>query len=169
MFFGSDLLSTFSIIWPAVLIFGLNHLLSLISSLLDKEEKTKSLEELFGEPYSRILPMHLIIIIYGFSLTNFSSFVFLPWGQAVTAGQLPQILGIIIFSILKIYADVVGHNKKHNLKMATGLFKEVNDKLKSGEIKAINVKDIKQEKKRGRNSWISMRDYQKKRNKKYIL
>lgn len=144
LFFGADLFSTFSVIWPAVLIFTLNHFLSLIFSLLDKEE-TKSLGELFSEPYSRILPMHLMIMIYGFLLGSFGGFVALPWGQAITAGQLPQIIGIIIFSILKIYADVAGHNKKHGLEARPDLLGETKDKLDSREIIAINAKDVKVE------------------------
>ena len=142
---GQTLFDVFITIWPAVLIFAINHLISLIISQSEEKSFAKTAGEFFAEPYVRIMPMHLIIMIYGFLSFSYSGLTTLPWGQTIELGQFPQIAGIVIFAILKIYADVVGHNKKHGSEMPTGLFNEVNDKLKSGEIKAINAKDIEGE------------------------
>lgn len=146
MFSGETLPSVLVIIWPAVLIFAINHFLSLLLSYSNENNKNKSLSELFGEPYTRIVPMHLVIMgSLLFVSLNISS-TMMSFGQTIIeAGQFPQVLGIIIFSILKIYADIAGHNKKHHIRMASGFFKEVNDKLESGKIMAVNAKDIKGE------------------------
>lgn len=106
-------LSILTKIWPAVLIFTINHLLSLFLNLVNDKNDSKSMAELFAEPYKRIMPMHLIIMIYGFLVASYSGLTLLPWGQTIEFGRFPEIVGIFIFSVLKIYADVFGHNQKH--------------------------------------------------------
>lgn len=113
MFFGDHLGKTFLIIWPAIAIFAINHLISLILNWANDSDKNQTLEELFSGPYSRIMPMHMMIIIYGFLLSTLHSLNIPFLGQLGAAGQMPQTVGIIVFSLLKIWADVFGHNKKH--------------------------------------------------------
>jgi len=93
-------LKVFPIIWPAILIFVVNHFISLLS---DPNEKKASLSDLFTAPYKRIFPMHLILF-FGVFLSSFTGL----------GDPTKEIIGIIFFSGLKTVADVFGHNLKHN-------------------------------------------------------
>lgn len=113
-FLGTSFYQTFLVIWPAIAIFTVNHFLSLILNWSEGESGSTSLMELFKEPYARIMPMHLIIMIYVFLLANNTFFsAITAGGEVVSTVRLIQVLGITIFFILKIIADVAGHNNKH--------------------------------------------------------
>lgn len=75
------------------LIFFLNHFFSYRQNKIIDEQKIQNLGTLMFTPYTRIIPMHLIII-FGAIL-----------GQSV----------LIVFLLLKTLADLIMHTNKHRL------------------------------------------------------
>ena len=73
-------------------VFFINHLFSYYHNRVADEQKTQNIGKLMFSPYTRIIPMHLIII--------FGAFL----GQSA----------LIIFLMLKTLADVLMHKIKHN-------------------------------------------------------
>ena len=76
----------------------ISHAFSFFYNYLHKGEyRRSSLEKLMGQPYKRIVVLHLAIIFGGFLL------------MALKA----PIAGLILFIVLKIFMDVLSHLKEH--------------------------------------------------------
>ena len=77
-------------------VFLVNHLVS----FLWYRPREEAPMEVFAEPYARIVPMHLTIILGAFV-------------TAALPGALGTRLVLLLFLLLKTGADVVAHQKKH--------------------------------------------------------
>lgn len=80
-------------------IFFVNHL---VSFLWFRARETRSPDELFIEPYYRIVPMHLTIILGGFATALFP-------GPGLDA----SVAMVVVFLLLKTAADVWAHQRQH--------------------------------------------------------
>lgn len=78
-------------------VFFANHLVSFLWYLPREEE---SADAIFAEPYARIVPMHLTIILGAFV-------------TAALPGALGSRLVLLLFLLLKTGTDVVAHQRKH--------------------------------------------------------
>jgi hypothetical protein len=88
---------------------------------LKKENSGKPAATLMIEPYARIIPMHLTIIFCGL-LGNFVAIASIPSivngnFQAVSMSTGLPIAAIILFILLKTFADVVMHINEHKEQM----------------------------------------------------
>lgn len=88
----------------AVAIFFVAHLFSFIYYLARERDYASKYgsEDFFGEPFSRVLPMHLTIIALGFI-----GFIFISPNGAV------NFIALIIFLLLKTLFDLASHLRKH--------------------------------------------------------
>jgi len=87
------------------LLFFINHLFSFLYNLKEPLEN-KSLWNIITQPFSRIIPMHFIIIFSGF-------FIFTSNSQTI----------LLFFLLLKTLLDISGHLVKHNRKNSDQLRK----------------------------------------------
>jgi len=87
-------------------IFVINHLYSFIFYRGKEPGELTGLKEVITQPYQRILPMHLTIMLAGFA-----SFA-IPF----TSGWYNQLV-LVFFLGVKTYADVKGHVEKHRAGM----------------------------------------------------
>ena len=88
-------------------IFFVNHLFSFIYYIAKPPKKKKSPNELMGEPYARILPMHLTIMFLVFALVIF--------------GNSGIVLALVFFLLLKTLADVSMHIREHADQQKSGI------------------------------------------------
>ena len=98
---GVDIMSE---IYPLLLvgiIFFLNHLFSFWYN--KGEQKKQNIGKIMFFPYTRIIPMHLAIIAYGF-FTIFSEIV----------GFELYFMPLILFLTLKTFSDLIMHFTEHN-------------------------------------------------------
>jgi len=93
------ILKNIPLILLSIIIFFFNHLFSYIYNREKDSEKVKILGEIIFHPFSRILPMHLTIIFMGF--------------VSVFADANATLL--IFFFVIKTIADVIMHEKEHEL------------------------------------------------------
>ncbi len=80
-------------------VFFLNHL---VSYLWFRTREARSPDELFIEPYYRIVPMHLTIILGGFATALFSG-----------PGIDTSLALVVVFLLLKTAADAWAHLRQH--------------------------------------------------------
>lgn len=78
-------------------LFFANHLFSFYTNRKHDRATLKDVGRIFARPYARILPMHLTIIFFGFTLG----------GGATKQGVL------LMFGLLKTGADVLMHRNEH--------------------------------------------------------
>ena len=82
----------------AILALLLSHTVSFIINYIGKGEYKKAgLQELMGQPYSRVVLLHLTIIIGGFLVMALGSPVF----------------ALLILVLLKIFIDIRSHIREH--------------------------------------------------------
>jgi hypothetical protein len=95
-----DVAQLFIYLWPALAAMFLSHGISFITNYLGRKEyKSYTTEQLMKEPYSRIVFMHLVLIIGG--------------GITLVLGTPTPVLLLVI--MLKIIFDVRGHLKVHEV------------------------------------------------------
>lgn len=91
-------LFTSDLAW-AVLALAASHIVSLITNYIGKGEyKTSSLGLLMGQPYGRVVIMHLTIIFGGFLLSIFGS----------------PAAGMVLLILLKTFIDLKAHVSQHS-------------------------------------------------------
>jgi len=98
---GIDIMSE---IYPLLLmgiIFFLNHLFSFWYN--KGEQKKQNIGKIMFFPYTRIIPMHFAVIVYGF-FTIFSGIV----------GFELYFMSLILFLILKTFSNLIMHFAEHN-------------------------------------------------------
>jgi hypothetical protein len=94
----SQVATTFTDLWPALLVLFLSHGVSFFINFLGRKEyRERTTEQLMSEPYSRILFMHLVIIFGG--------------GLTLILGEPTPVLLLVI--VLKTWVDVRAHLKQH--------------------------------------------------------
>lgn len=93
-------------IYPAIIIFALNHFLSLWLNYSPKRQRVQKIVKLMISPYYRIFPMHFIIFIFVFLSIIFT---FLKADR-----YWLSLLTLIAFIILKTIADVISHVSEHS-------------------------------------------------------
>jgi len=82
----------------AILALFLSHLVSFVFNYIGKGEyKKAALQELMGQPYGRVVILHLTILIGGFLVMSLGSPVF----------------ALLILVFLKIFVDVQAHVREH--------------------------------------------------------
>ncbi|VVC04344.1 Uncharacterised protein [Candidatus Bilamarchaeum dharawalense] len=82
----------------------LSHLFSFIyNSFLRKQTQT-TVDKMMLEPYGRIVPMHLTIMLSGFIIFIFPSM-----------DALPKTILLVVFMSLKTIGDFLAHRKKHTV------------------------------------------------------
>lgn len=99
-FFGLYGISDFLGVLFGAGVFFVNHL---ISYLWFRARETRSPDEVFIEPYYRIVPMHLTIILGGFATA------LLP-GLGLDA----SVAMVVVFLLLKTGADLWAHQRQHD-------------------------------------------------------
>jgi hypothetical protein len=93
----TDVLKTFTDLWPALAMLFASHALSFFINFLGRQEyRQRTMEDLMSEPYSRILFMHLVIIFGG--------------GLTLVLGEPTPVLLLVI--VLKTWIDVRAHLKQ---------------------------------------------------------
>lgn len=94
----SDVFSDFITLWPALLGLTISHGISYYVNFLGRQEyRNKDISKQMGEPYKRIVIMHVTIIFGGFLALMFGT-------------PLPALMLLIV---LKVAADVVAHLREH--------------------------------------------------------
>ncbi len=92
-----DAFGTFQLGWAALALF-LSHLISFIINYIGKGEyKQSKLNELMQQPYSRVVVLHVTIILGGFLIAFFGSPIF----------------ALILLIALKTVIDIQAHVKQH--------------------------------------------------------
>jgi hypothetical protein len=82
----------------AVLALAISHFVSLFTNYIGKGEyKSSSLGLLMGQPYGRVVVLHLAIIFGGFLLTIFGS----------------PVAGMVLLILLKMFIDLKAHLSQH--------------------------------------------------------
>jgi hypothetical protein len=106
--------------WLAVgiigLIFSANHLYSLAYNYFKAgKEIAVDIMQIFMAPYARIIPMHLTIIASGFLFAILSPvfIVTLMFGGAGLAQTIFEKVIIVVFLLIKTFADLKGHEWMH--------------------------------------------------------
>ena len=89
-------------VWASCGLFFANHLYSSLYYRHDERKGGDYIAEEFFHPYSRIFPMHLTII-FGAILVSVLS----------AAGIESTLPVVVLFLVLKVYADLIMHIKKH--------------------------------------------------------
>lgn len=85
-------------LWLAVLALVISHTISFIVNYIGKGEyKWSTLSQLMGQPYSRVVVLHLTIIFGGFLVTLFGS----------------PVVGLILLIAFKTYIDIKTHLNQH--------------------------------------------------------
>lgn len=99
----SEVMRTFTGLWPALLVLLVSHAVSFFVNFVGRREyRSSTLEDLMTEPYSRIIFMHLVLIIGG--------------GLTLVLGEATPVLLLVI--LLKIIVDVRAHLRQHRLRSA---------------------------------------------------
>lgn len=97
------------VVWTSVfvvsLIFFINHLFSYRRNKQEDSKKIKNIGNMMAFPYVRIIPMHLIIIFC------------LPFSKSL--------ISLVIFMILKTFADVIMHIVEHSKKSVIKFYSKV--------------------------------------------
>ncbi len=94
LFIGTDSLTkTISVIYPAIVVLFLNHLISFFYNRIQNASKKPNLGQVMFSPYIRIVPMHLFILVGGIFINSS--------------------IGIIVFILIKTLIDVILHAVKH--------------------------------------------------------
>ena len=83
-------------------LFIANHLYSFLHHIRYERMSGEKVEDLFIQPYHRIIPMHMTIIFGGIVLLVFSDL-------GIDATEVV----LVIFLCLKTYVDVIMHTRKH--------------------------------------------------------
>lgn len=92
-----QIISDYQIGW-AFLALVLSHVVSFVMNYIGKGEyKQANLNELMGQPYSRVVLLHVTIIIGGFLAAFFDSPVF----------------ALLLLILLKIFIDIQAHLREH--------------------------------------------------------
>ena len=88
----------FGDLWPALLLLFVSHGYSFFANFIRRGEyRSHTVKQQMSEPYSRIIFMHLVLILGG--------------GLTLVLGQTtPVLVGIIV---LKVVVDVRAHLKEH--------------------------------------------------------
>jgi len=89
-------------VWASCGLFFVNHLYSSLYYRHDERKGGGYIAEEFTYPYSRISPMHLTII--------FGAIIVSVLSAAGIESTLPV---VVLFLVLKVYADLIMHIKKH--------------------------------------------------------
>jgi hypothetical protein len=89
-------------VWASCGLFFVNHLYSSLYYRHDERKGGGYIAEEFTYPYSRIFPMHLTII--------FGAIIVSVLSAAGIESTLPV---VVLFLVLKVYADLLMHIKKH--------------------------------------------------------
>jgi len=102
--FGGDLPAVgqmFIVLWPALAALFFSHAWSFVQNFLGRREYLgRSVRDQMGEPYSRIIFMHLVIIFGG--------------GLALLLGAPEPVILLVI--AVKIFVDLRAHLKEHEAK-----------------------------------------------------
>lgn len=85
-----------TVLFPVVAAFLVNHAVSFVMTLVGEADQVKHLGTMMFTPYYRIIPMHLIIIV-----------------GSLFAGSVWY---VILFFVLKTFADVLLHMMEHRNK-----------------------------------------------------
>ena len=97
----ADVAALFAGLWPALLVLFISHGFSFLRNFIGRQEYVgRSVHQQMGEPYSRIIFMHLVIIFGG--------------GLAMIVGETTPVLMSVI--VLKIAVDLRGHLKQRQRK-----------------------------------------------------
>lgn len=105
-----QVLADFALLLPALLGFFISHGVSYLSNFIARREYEKlDIKAQMGQPYKRIVIMHLTII--------FGGFLVMALGSSVPAMLL--IIG------LKLATDLLSHLKEHGDKLTTGVKRSV--------------------------------------------
>jgi len=97
-------------VWASCGLFFVNHLYSSLYYRHDERKGGGYIAEEFTYPYSRIFPMHLTII--------FGAIIVSVLSAAGIESTLPV---VVLFLVLKVYADLMMHIKKHAGKSPPGI------------------------------------------------
>jgi hypothetical protein len=95
----ADVAALFVALWPALLALFISHAYSFFSNFFGQDEyRNRTVSNQMSEPYSRIIFMHLVLILGG--------------GLSMVLGQAGPVIIVVIG--LKIFFDVRAHLKEHN-------------------------------------------------------
>jgi len=84
--------------WPAILALVVSHGFSFVENFLGRKEYlSMTLEKQMQKPYSRVVLMHLTLIIGGFMVKAFGS----------------ALLPLVLLITLKIIVDINAHKREH--------------------------------------------------------
>jgi hypothetical protein len=94
--------------WAAAAL-TLSHAISFVTNYLGKGEyRNTTLDQLMVQPYTRVIILHITILIGGFLVMFFGA----------------PLIGLILLIALKIYIDILSHVKQHNIFMPTSTQEE---------------------------------------------
>lgn len=95
----TEVAAMFVNLWPALAVLFASHAFSFIANFLGRKEyRGRSVQTQMSEPYSRIILMHLVLILGG--------------GLTLVLGEAMPVLFLVI--VLKIVADVKAHLKQRS-------------------------------------------------------
>ncbi len=87
-------------LWWAILALIISHAVSFFTNYIGKGEyKNTTLNQLMGQPYGRVVILHVTIIIGGFLVALFGS----------------PVVGLILLIALKTFIDIKTHLKQHTI------------------------------------------------------
>ncbi len=87
-------------LWWAILALVISHTVSFFTNYIGKGEyKNTTLNQLMGQPYGRVVILHITIIIGGFLVALFGS----------------PVVGLILLIVLKTFIDIKTHLKQHTI------------------------------------------------------
>lgn len=87
-------------LWWAILALVISHTVSFFTNYIGKGEyKNTTLNQLMGQPYGRVVILHITIIIGGFLVALFGS----------------PVVGLILLIALKTFIDIKTHLKQHTI------------------------------------------------------
>ncbi|MSR23415.1 MAG: hypothetical protein EXR92_07730 [Gemmatimonadetes bacterium] len=91
-------------LWPALLALVLSHGISFYENFLKGEEHVgRTVGEQMGEPYKRVIVLHVTIIFGG-------------WAILLLGSPLPA---LVLLLVLKTWVDLAAHRKEHAEARAT--------------------------------------------------
>ncbi len=87
-------------LWWAILALVISHTVSFFTNYIGKGEyKNNTLNQLMGQPYGRVVILHVTIILGGFLVALFGS----------------PVVGLILLIALKTFIDIKTHLKQHTI------------------------------------------------------
>ncbi len=87
-------------LWWAISALVISHTISFFTNYIGKGEyKNATLNQLMGQPYGRVVILHITIIIGGFLVALFGS----------------PVVGLILLIALKTFIDIKTHLKQHTI------------------------------------------------------